>query len=79
MKRLTTALMLILASMPCLQALAPATSVLPLKEQMDDMQIPKYYGAIPHYLIYDREGRLVKAISGWSDVESMKEELDKVQ
>ena len=49
------------------------------KEQMDDMQIPKYYGAIPHYLIYDRKGRLVKAISGWSDVESMKEELDKVQ
>ena len=36
-------------------------------------------GAIPHYLIYDREGRLVKAISGWSNVESMKEELDKVQ
>lgn len=31
------------------------------------MNVPQYGGAYPHYLIYDSEGRLVKAVSGWAD------------
>ena len=49
------------------------------KDKMEAMQIPEYDGAIPHYLIYDREGKLVKAITGWSGVEDMKKELKNVQ
>ena len=49
------------------------------KDKMGEMQIPDYDNAIPHYLIYDREGKLVKAITGWSDVETMKSELTKVK
>ena len=49
------------------------------KEKQDDMQIPGYGNGIPHYLIYDREGQLVKAITGWSDVETMMKELKKVK
>ena len=49
------------------------------KEKQDDMQIPGYDNGIPHYLIYDREGQLVKAITGWSDVETMMKELKKVK
>lgn len=49
------------------------------KEKMGEMQIPDYDNAIPHYLIYDREGQLVKAITGWSDVETMMKELKKVK
>lgn len=41
------------------------------KERMEDMQIPGYEGAIPHYVIYDREGKLVKFITGWTGVEAM--------
>ena len=49
------------------------------KDKMNEMQIPEYDDAIPHYLIYDREGKLVKAIIGWSGVEMMMKELEKVQ
>lgn len=41
------------------------------KDRMSDMQIPGYEGAIPHYLIYDRDGKLIKAITGWNGVEAM--------
>ena len=46
---------------------------------MDAMQIPDYDGAIPHYLIYDRNGKLVKTITGWLGVEKMKKEFENVQ
>ena len=49
------------------------------KEKMGEMQIPDYENAIPHYLIYDREGQFVKAFTGWSDVETMKNELTKIE
>jgi hypothetical protein len=49
------------------------------KEKMNGMQIPEFSGAIPHYLIYDREGKLVKAIRGWESVETMMQELEKVE
>lgn len=49
------------------------------KEKMNEMQIPEFSGAIPHYLIYDREGKLVKAIRGWESVETMMQELEKVE
>ena len=44
-----------------------------------DLQIPGYDNAIPHYLIYDREDRLVKFISGWPGVEEMMKELKEVK
>jgi hypothetical protein len=43
------------------------------------MQIPDYENAIPHYLIYDREGKFVKAISGWPGVEKMMQELSEMK
>jgi len=43
--------------------------------KMKEMQIPDYDGAIPHYLIYDREGKLAKAIVGWPGLEEMKAKL----
>ena len=46
---------------------------------MQEMEIPEYDDAIPHYLIYDREGKLVKTIIGWPGVEEMKAELTKVE
>ena len=49
------------------------------KDKMREMQIPEYDDAIPHYLIYDREGKLVKAIIGWFGVENMMTELAKVK
>ena len=45
------------------------------KYDINDMQIPDYENAIPHYLIYDREGKFVKAISGWPGVEKMMQKL----
>lgn len=41
------------------------------------MNIPAYSGAIPHYLIYGRDGKLMKTITGWSGLEAMTQELDK--
>lgn len=43
------------------------------------MQIPDYRNAIPHYLIYDRDGKFVKSIAGWPGVEEMMQELSAVQ
>lgn len=49
------------------------------KDDIKLMQIPDYDNAIPHYLIYDREGKLVKTISGWGGVEKMMQKLSEVQ
>ena len=49
------------------------------KEKMQEMQIPDYENAIPHYLIYDREGKLAKTIVGWSGVEKMMQEFSKLK
>ena len=43
------------------------------------MQIPDYENAIPHYLIYDREGKLAKTNVGWPGLEEMMQELEKVK
>lgn len=45
------------------------------EDKKQAMQIPNYENAIPHYLIYDRKGKFVKAISGWPGVEKMMQEL----
>lgn len=42
------------------------------------MNILGYTGSIPHYLIYNKEGKLVKTLSGWSGLEAMIAELDAV-
>ena len=49
------------------------------KDKMQEMQIPGYDNAIPHYLIYDREGKLAKAISGWPGLEGMTHEFDDIK
>ena len=49
------------------------------KDKMEEMQIPDYDNAIPHYLIYDREGKLVKTITGWPGVEEMMKEFEKLK
>jgi thiol-disulfide isomerase/thioredoxin len=49
------------------------------KGKMNEMEIPEYNRAIPHYLIYDRNGKLVKAILGWESVEYMMQEFEKVE
>ena len=48
------------------------------KDKMNEMQIPDYKNAIPHYLIYDREGKLAKTISGWHGLEEMKANIEEV-
>lgn len=42
------------------------------------MQIPDYDNAIPHYLIYNREGKFVKSIAGWPGVDKMMQELSEI-
>ncbi len=49
------------------------------KDKKEEMQIPEYDDAIPHYLIYDRSGKLVKAVTGWIGVNAMMQELEKVE
>lgn len=49
------------------------------KGKMNEMEIPEYNRAIPHYLIYDRDDKLVEAISGWESVEYMMTEFEKVE
>ena len=49
------------------------------KEKMQEMQIPDYDNAIPHYLIYDRKGKFVKAISGWPGKDNIMLELRNVE
>ena len=48
-------------------------------EKIKEMQIPGYDNAIPHYLIYDREGKLAKTISGWPGLEGMTHEFDDIK
>jgi thiol-disulfide isomerase/thioredoxin len=48
------------------------------KDKVKDMQIPDYKNAIPHYLIYNRDGKLFKAICGWDSVEVMMKELENI-
>ncbi len=55
----------------------PGDHFLFTREDFNAMDIPEYSGAIPHYLIYGRDGSLIKAISGWGGLESMILELDK--
>jgi len=40
------------------------------------MNVPDYRNAIPHYLVYGRDGKLIKTITGWKDLETMTRELD---
>lgn len=40
------------------------------------INIPGFAGSIPHYLIYGRDGRLIKSIVGWRGLEYMTRELD---
>ena len=47
-----------------------------MKSDIKKMDVPGYHNAIPHYLIYGRDGRLIKFISGWEDLETMTAELD---
>lgn len=49
-----------------------------LAEEIRAMNIPGYSGSIPHYLIYGRDGKLIKHITGWNGLESMKQELNEV-
>lgn len=43
------------------------------------MNIPDYRGAIPHYVVYDRNGKYVTSFSGWGagSLEKMREALEK--
>ncbi len=54
----------------------PGDHFLFTKEDIKAMNIPNYSGSIPHYLIYGRDGRFIKAITGWDSLESMTQELD---
>lgn len=47
------------------------------KDEISQMNIPGFSNSIPHYLIYGRNGRFVKAINGWCGLENMTKELDK--
>lgn len=46
------------------------------KDDFKAMNIPKYTGAIPHYLIYGRDGKLVKTLTGWGGLERITPILD---
>ncbi len=47
------------------------------KQEIRQMNVPEFSGAIPHYLIYDRDGNLVKVLIGWEGLERVTKELDK--
>ena len=73
-----------MAAIPAQAQPAPTTVLTPKAAPKPvangDEVLPAWFNnAIPHYLIYDREGQLVKAIRGWSDVETMMVELSKVK
>lgn len=46
-------------------------------EKRNAMQIPGFEGSIPHYLIYDRKGRLVCTQRGWPGTEALMEKINK--
>lgn len=46
------------------------------KKEIREMNVPEYEGAIPHYVIYGRDGRLFKTQTGWGGLESMTKMLD---
>lgn len=46
------------------------------KQEIKQMNVPEYDGSIPHYLIYGRDGRLVKVLTGWGELERVTQELD---
>ncbi len=46
------------------------------KKDIGLMNIPGFARSIPHYLIYGRDGRLIKVIKGWRGLETMTKELD---
>lgn len=45
------------------------------KDDWKKMQIPGYEGAIPHYLIYGKNGQLKQTIVSWPGLENMKENI----
>lgn len=47
------------------------------QDEIKSMNIPEYSGFIPHYLIFGRDGQLVKVITGWTGLENISHELDK--
>lgn len=47
------------------------------EEVFGKMNIPGLAGAIPHYLIYERDGKLIEAIAGWRGLDGMTQKLDK--
>lgn len=47
------------------------------RDEIGKMDLPGLTGSIPHYIIYGRDGRLVKSISGWRGLEAITGELDK--
>lgn len=48
------------------------------KADIKQMNIPGYDGAIPHYLIYDRDGQLIKHLTGWDDEGGNVKELENI-
>lgn len=60
-----------------IQTKHPGDHFMFLQNEIKEMNVPGYSGAIPHYLIYGRDGKLVKYVTGWSSLENMKQELDK--
>lgn len=47
------------------------------KLEIKQMNAPEFSGSIPHYLIYNRDGKLVKVLNGWGGLERVTKELDK--
>lgn len=47
-------------------------------KEITQMNIPKYEGAIPHYVIFGRDGKLATTVTGWNKLETMTEILDGV-
>lgn len=48
------------------------------KADIKRMNIPGYNGAIPHYLIFGRDGKLIKYIVGWDDEGGNVKQLEEI-
>lgn len=46
------------------------------KNDINSMNVPDYRHSIPHYFIYGRDGKLIKTLTGWENLETMTRELD---